>query len=280
MALRFAISTRLVSDERLDSSHLATFAKHGFTGVSLIASRTHVDYGDPGTVADLPAWLTRAGLTLDAVQAPRGEGLRAGRWVAPFSVSSQNDDQRQHAVEETRKAMDLAGAASCAMVTVSLERPGLTRPDDPDTATSARRSLEELVRHAEASGVALALRVGTGPLSTAEALLRLIEHDLDGSGAGICVDYGHAHMRGDVADALETAAEHMVLALLHDNHGRHDDHLVPGSDSINWASAMMTTQKLGYAGPLVMDVYGADRDATVLQASQARERLQAMLTIV
>ena len=69
MALRFAISTRLVSDERLDSSHLATFAKHGFTGVSLIASRTHVDYGDPGTVADLPAWLTRAGLTLDAVQA-------------------------------------------------------------------------------------------------------------------------------------------------------------------------------------------------------------------
>ncbi|MEQ1895822.1 MAG: sugar phosphate isomerase/epimerase family protein [Vicinamibacterales bacterium] len=279
MSLRFAISTRLVSDARLDSHHLATFAKHGFSGVSLVACRTHVDYSDPGTIADLPAWLTRAGLTLDAMQAPRGEGLRAGRWVAPFSVSSQDDAQRQHAVEETRRAMDLAAAASCPTVTVSLERPGLTLADHPDSATSARRSLEELVRHAEAAGVTLALRVGTGPLSTADALLRLIEHDLDGSGAGICVDYGHAHMRGDVVDALETAAEYMVLALLHDNHGRRDDHLVPGIGTIDWASAMMTTQKLGYDGPLVMDVYGADRDATVQQASRARERLQAMLTV-
>ena len=251
MALRFAISTRLVRDTRLDSSHLATFAKHGFTGVSLIACRTHVDYTDPGTVADLPAWLTRAGLTLDAVQAPRGEGLRTGQGVAPFSVSSQSDDQRQHAVEETRRAMDLAAAAFCPMVTVSLERPGLSLPDHPDSPSSARRSLEELVR--------------------------LIEHDLDGSGAGICVDYGHAHLRGNVADALETAAEYMVLALLHDNHGQRDDHLVPGSGTIDWATAMMTTQKLGYDGPLVLDVYGADRDATVLQASQARERLRDLL---
>ena len=280
MALRFAISTRLVSDTRLDSSHLATFAEHGFTGVSLIACRTHVDYTDPGTVADLPAWLTRAGLTLDAVQAPRGEGLRAGRWVAPFSMSSQNNDQRQRAVEETRRAMDLAAGASCPTVTVSLERPGSASPDDPDSPVSTRRSLEELVRHAEAAGVTLALRVGTGPLSTAGALLRLIEHDLDGSGAGICLDYGHVHLRGDVADALETAAEHVVLALLHDNHGRRDDHLVPGSGTIDWASAMMTTQKLGYDGPLVMDVYGADRDATVQQASRARERLRAMLTVI
>jgi hypothetical protein len=42
---------------------------------------------------------------------------------------------------------------------------------------------------------------------------------------------------------------------------------------------MMTTQKLGYDGPLVMDVYGADRDATVQQAARARERLFAMLTV-
>ncbi len=279
MALRFAISTRLVSDARLDSHHLATFAKHGFTGVSLIACRTHVDYSDPGTVSDLPAWLTRAGLTLDAVQAPRGDGLRAGRWVAPFSVSSHDDAQRQHAVEETRRAMDLAAAASCPTVTVSLERPGLALPDHPDSAASARRSLEELVRHAEASDVALALRIGTGPLSTADALLRLVEHDLDGTGVGICLDYGHAHIRGDVADALETAAEHMTLALLHDNQGRRDDHLVPGSGTIDWAAAMMLTQKLGYTGPLVMDVYGGDRDATVQQAAQARERLQKMLAI-
>lgn len=279
MAVRFAISTRLVSDTRLDSHHLATFAKHGFTGVSLIACRTHVDYSDPGTVADLPAWLRRAGLTLDAVQAPRGEGLRAGRWVAPFSLSSRDDAERQHAVEETRLAMDLAAAASCPTVTVSLERPGLTLPDRPDSAASARRSLEELVRHADASGVGLALRVGTGPLATADALVRLIEYDLRESGAGICVDYGHAHMRGDVTDTLETAAEYMVLALLHDNHRRRNDHLVPGSGTIDWASAMMTTQKLGYDGPLVLDVHGANQDATVEQASQACERLRAMLTV-
>ena len=32
---------------------------------------------------------------------------------------------------------------------------------------------------------------------------------------------------GDVADAIETAAEHLIATHVHDNRGRDDEHLVP-----------------------------------------------------
>ena len=39
---------------------------------------------------------------------------------------------------------------------------------------------------------------------------------------------------GDVADAVETVAEHLITTHVHDNHGRDDEHLVPYRGSINW----------------------------------------------
>ena len=68
--------------------------------------------------------------------------------------------------------------------------------------------------------------------------------------AGICLDFGHAHLMGDVADAVEIAAEHVIATHVHDNRGREDDHLVPYLGTINWDVALMTMQKIGYEGDL------------------------------
>jgi sugar phosphate isomerase/epimerase len=95
---------------------------------------------------------------------------------------------------------------------------------------------------------------------------------------GICLDFGHAHLMGDVADAIETAAEHLVTTHVHDNRRRADDHLVPYQGTIDWPSALLMMQKIGYDGTYLMELAGTGNPAAVLEeARRARQRFERAL---
>ncbi len=181
--------------------------------------------------------------------------------------------------------MMLIAALSVAVATVglSLGQPHLERPRGAETPATeslgaARRSLDDLVAAAGETGVRVALASGGGPLSRPDTLARIIEHDLDGSRVGICLDFGQAQLHGGVIDAIEEAGEHMIAACLHDNHGRRNERLMPLSGAISWDTAMMGAQKTGYDGVLMFDVDdGGNPDATLQRAARARERLREML---
>src|SRR5205814_10503616 len=92
---------------------------------------------------------------------------------------------------------------------------------------------------------------------------------------GICMDFGHAHIMGDVADAVETAAEHVITTHVHDNRRRDDDHLVPYKGTINWDMTLMTMQKIGYDGTYLLELANSGSSATVLEdARRARQRFE------
>ena len=123
--------------------------------------------------------------------------------------------------------------------------------------------------------VQVALEVIPNPRSSAEALSHLIEEDLEGVNVGVCLDYGHAHLMGDLGDAVETLSGHLWTTHVHDNNGKRDDHLVPFSGTIDWDAAMMATQKIGYDGALIMEVGDTGDPLDVLRRSaKARERLE------
>jgi sugar phosphate isomerase/epimerase len=109
-------------------------------------------------------------------------------------------------------------------------------------------------------------------------LSALIESELEPGEAGICLDFGHAHIMGDVADAVETVAEHIITTHVHDNHGREDEHLVPYLGSIDWDLALVTMQKIGYDGVYMMELAGGSQPAAVLEeARRARQRFERAL---
>jgi sugar phosphate isomerase/epimerase len=145
------------------------------------------------------------------------------------------------------------------------------------------RSLEEICRAAAAVGVKVAAEVIPNRLSDAITLSALIESELEPGQAGICLDFGHAHLMGDVADAIETVAEHVITTHVHDNHGREDEHLVPYLGSINWDLALVTMQKIGYEGVYLMELASGGRDGvsatgTILEeARRARQRFERAL---
>ena len=140
------------------------------------------------------------------------------------------------------------------------------------------RSVEELHALATSHQVQLALEVIPNGLSRVDTLTHLIDEELELPDIGVCLDYGHAFLMGDVPDAIEAASGHLVTTHIHDNDGRRDSHLVPFDGRIDWSTAAMTTQKVGYDGVWMMELTDTgDANDVLRRAQDAARRLEALV---
>ena len=288
MTPRFGLSTHLFHDERLDGRHLQTIRQHGFDLVELFATATHFDYRDAARVREMRDWLRGAGLTAVSMHGPIFDSFRGGVWGRPYLNASLQPAARQEAIDETRRALEAARELGCAAFVLHI---GLPASDDAHAAlsvskgsaadndpSSARRSLEAIAAAARGAGVPLALEVIPNALSTPQELLRWLQDDAGLDDCGVCLDLGHAHLMGGVAEAIETLSGHITTTHVHDNNGREDSHLVPFGGSIDWPGSLTSLWKVGYAGPLMFEVADHGDAAGVLtRLVGARDRLQAIL---
>ena len=239
---RFGVSTHLYRSERLALAQLSDIASHGFDAIELFAARPHFDHQDPRAIEALAGWLRASRLDMPSVHAPLADAA---------------------AVLEIARQIPFRFLVVHAPLDAG-------RP-------AALRSLEELHHAAQSLGVRLALEVMAGGTSSADALVDLIEGELDGLDFGICMDVGHAFMTGDTADAIDSASGYLVTTHLHDNRRRHDDHLVPFEGGIDWASTMMAFEKIGYDGVLMFEARSQGSPHGVLErAARARKRLEEL----
>ena len=278
--MRFGVSTHLYHDRQLDRAHLAEIAAYGFTCLELFATRSHFDYRDPAAIAALATWLAETGLTLHSVHAPITEVFGAGdAWAPGFSTAASDAGRRQAAVQAAEAALQIARSIPFTVLVVHLGTPDSRTVPGDNNRGAAVRSAEEICRLAEPLGVRVALEVIPNALSTPESLAAMLERDIESAAAGVCLDFGHAFLGGDVSDAIETVAEHLIATHVHDNHGRADEHLVPYRGAIDWDAALMSMQKIGYDGTYLMEVANTGNPATVLEeARQARERFTRALS--
>lgn len=275
--MRFGISTHLFHGERLARPHLVEVAAHGFDTIELFATRSHFDYHDESAIAALDEWLDDTRLRLHAIHAPITESYIDGIWGAPISTAWSLGEDRARAIAETRTALNVARRIETGFLVVHLGTPTSYASDRDNHPKAAVRSVIELHDLTSAVGLQLALEVIPNRLSTATALVDLLEDEADRPGLGVCLDFGHAFLAGDVADEIEAASEYLLTTHLHDNLGVTDQHLVPFDGRINWPTAMMTLRKIGYDGALMLEVAGGDDWRAVLtRAASAREKLERL----
>jgi sugar phosphate isomerase/epimerase len=217
----FGVSTHLYQRQRLCRAHLLEIAAHGFELVEVVASRAHFDYHSPAAIADLQQWIAEAGLSLAAIHAAPG--------ATP---------------DEVERALFVARRIPVPALVVHV---GGSRKVE-------RRNLARFADLAAPLGVRVAVETGDNALSKTGPLTYFVEHDLEDTDVGICLDFGRAHLDGDLVDAIETSSEHLIATHVHDNRGRTDEHLVPFEGSIDWPAALTTVQKVGYDGPIVLEV--------------------------
>jgi sugar phosphate isomerase/epimerase len=279
---RFALSTFVCRGQRLGRDHLREIGAAGFEAVELFAVRTHLDYHSDAAVADLQQWLAEARVSLDSVHAPVAERFSAGRWSNVLNLASSDAAAREHALEEATRALQMARRLpfQSFVVHAGLERGPQLAPGT-NSRDAARRSIEALAEAAVPLGVGIAVELIANELSKPEPLVHFVEDVVEAGAASICLDLGHAHLAGGVADAVEIASEHIVLVHAHDNRGRSDDHLIPFDGTIDWPLALTALQKVGYDGTIVMEIgqQGPLRD-TLGRARSARGRMERQLTLL
>jgi sugar phosphate isomerase/epimerase len=202
--------------------------------------------------------------------------MENGRWVGAFSNASTDESRRKAAVAETEAALAIAARIPFKYLVLHLGVPASEQTGgDDNRAEAARRSVEELAPAAARVNVRLAVEVIPNALSDAATLARLVEEQLEGLDVGVCLDYGHAHLMGDLGEAIEELSGHLWTTHVHDNRGKKDEHLTPYAGTIDWDAAMMETQKIGYDGALMFEVADTGDPVDVLRrCAKARERLE------
>jgi sugar phosphate isomerase/epimerase len=278
---RFGVSTHLYHDHRLDREHLVEIAAHGFECVEVFATRTHFDYHDGLAARTLAEWLDDTRLTLHSMHAPITASYANGQQGEVFSIAVADEERRQKTLTEAEATLAVAQTIPFRFLVVHLGVPDRPKPAAGENSRdAARRSIEALYEMAERAGVRLAIEVIPNALSTPESLVSLIEDDLEGLNVGICMDVGHAHIMGDLGDAIECCSGHILTTHLHDNRRKTDDHLNPGEGTIDWPATLMELQKVGYDGTWMFELANTSAPKNVLEKAQkARRRFESLLDI-
>ena len=276
----FGVSTHLYLGERLERDHLVEIAAHSFDALEVFAARDHFDYHDRRAAIALAEWLDDTRLSLQSFHAPIALDYANGKWRDGLSLAAADEPRRKQAVDETRAVLEVAAVLPYQVLVLHAGVPDPHGKPADNHLASMVRSLEDLSPVAERVGVRMAVEVIPNALSTASALVELLESDLEATGLGLCMDVGHARLMGDVVDAIENSAGHLITTHLHDNRGRADDHLVPGQGVIDWDAALLAFQKVGYDGVWMFELAVSPERRTVLErAIKARERFESLLRI-
>ena len=275
----FGVSTHLYVADRLNRDHLVEIAAHKFDAVEVFALRSHFDYRDRRAAIALAEWLDDTRLQFHSMHAPIARDYVNGRWEETLTLAAADEARRKAAVEETMAALDVASVVPYSVLVLHGGVPAPVAKAGDNHLASLVRSLEELAPVARGLEVELAVEVIPNGLSTAAALVELVESDVDAE-LGICMDVGHARLMGDVVDQIETCSGHLISTHLHDNRGRTDDHLVPGKGAIDWDGALLAFQKVGYEGAWLFELAATTQRRPVLEAAvKARDRFESLLHI-
>jgi sugar phosphate isomerase/epimerase len=246
--MRRVLSTYLFVKRKLTPALVGEIADSGVNAVELFCGRSHFDYRSSDIVKELASALRDHNLAVHAVHAPaeRDFGSRRDSSV-PLSICDLDRSRRLEAVDEVKRALDLAEDISFAYLVQHL---GSSRdPNDPRLFEAAFNSLEHLRIFAKQRGVTIALENTPGELAT-PANLRQFLAETRLTDLRLCFDIGHAHLGDGVAKSLEIMRDLVVTAHIHDNHGLKDEHLAPyeaadgdgkpmgASGSIDWKAAL------------------------------------------
>lgn len=91
----------------------------------------------------------------------------------------------------------------------------------------------------------------------------------------MCLDTGHAHFSGDVAEATRACAGVVEYFHVHDNDAKVDDHRMPGDGTIDWKSWSGALRQTGNQSPRMLEVFYDEARVEQLGREGLAARLKA-----
>ena len=126
---------------------------------------------------------------------------------------------------------------------------GLFSGTQEESRAHALATLKRLVSCGEKNDVVIAIENAEHPGGACDELL-YYRSQIDSPYLGFCYDSGHANVNGGAIAVLEKMLADIVVCHIHDNPGKGDWHMVPGTGSVPWEQVTVMLKK----APRLMEI--------------------------
>jgi hydroxypyruvate isomerase len=211
----------------------------------------------PPTVAEALAAAAKAGIRFDSMHGVFGEHI---------DPSSPDADHRAKCLTtyeaEGKLASDLGGPM--VVVHPSCWNPGRKEmtPEQIEVTSGPRWPLlddflRRLAEIGERLGVVYLIENQplNCPLGHDVARLAQAVRSINSPAIRMCLDTGHAHITGNLADSVRVAADVIAYLHIHDNDKKLDDHRMPGDGNIDWPAFADAVRQTGLTAPRMFEVF-------------------------
>jgi sugar phosphate isomerase/epimerase len=247
------VSTHLFLNQRLHPGMLELAERSGAQAVEIFAARQHFDYTSRDHIAELGSWFRSNTLKAFSLHAPLYPDREMGRAGAPaVNVLHPEKARRIDAMDEIKRALETAEQIPFSNLVMHLgERADGWSQRSVEYAINA---LEHLGAFAHPLGVRLLVENLLNEPTSPEHLITIL--DLGHlNNIGICLDLGHAHILGGIAEAAAALGSRIASLHVHDNHGTKDEHRWPGDGTIDWPAAVKVLKALPTPPAAVLEIH-------------------------
>jgi len=250
--MRAGLSTHVFLQQRLHPGLLDTMMQGGARVIEIFAARHHFDYTERSTVKEIAQWF-RSNEVAATLHQPLYIDAQWSRHVAPtLNLIDVEKARRIDAMDEVKRAIEAAEQIPFDSVVLHLG----VREDhwSPRSLEHSLTAIEHLKAFAHPLGVKVLLENLYNDVATPEHLLEILKVG-HFNNVGICFDAGHAQLSDEgIASAFALLKSRISELHLHDNHGMKDEHLWPGSGTIDWTALGALIRELPAGIPGVLEI--------------------------
>jgi sugar phosphate isomerase/epimerase len=255
-----ALSTHVFLQQRLHPGLLDALHKSGAQTIELFAARHHFDYSDRSAVRDVATWFRNAGVAATLHQPLYLSDRGSGQWsrhVAPnINLIDSEKSHRITAMDEVKRALESAEQVPINACVLHLGHKG--DPWDTRALEHSLTAIEHLKAFAHPLGVRLLIENLQNEITSPEHILEILRVG-HFDRVGVCLDIGHAHLSRPennigIDEAFELLKPRIAQLHLHDNQGQHDNHLWPGSGTIDWNNVAKQASTLPANTPGLLEI--------------------------
>ena len=214
------------------------------------------------SIQQMRAALAEGGMPCDSLHGVFGE---------QYDPSCPEENARRYAVDSYKSEGDLVQLLGGSLVVVhcsTIRRDGISAEERAMRLGQLKKSIAELGTFGQSIGVRYAFEnlPAYHPIgSDVDELVRILE-EVDAPNTGLCFDTGHAHMIGNVADAVRQTRGRMIYLHYSDNSGAGDEHEMPTYGTIDSAALARAVHDVNYSGTMMLEVfYSEDRLNKVIE---------------
>lgn len=262
----FSITTDLLDGPPL-TKKMDAFSKAGFKYIHWCEFWSRSMVADDAFLSKVQHELERTGLLL--LDTHNAESFQ----TAP---SSADETKRQRGVSRLKQHINFTSALKGDCVVIH-PGPFVNRRDRKykERWDSLHRSIDDVAPLCYECGVRLA--VENMPYRTPPEFYALFDrypHTL----LGFCFDSGHANIANE-SSLLRTLGSRLIALHLHDNDGKRDQHMIPGTGTVDWAEIAEGIRAADYQKPLNFELCmrtreDRDRGIAVIASEAFRSALK------